>query len=338
MRILILGGTIFVGPHLIDAAHAAGHSVTIFHRGRHPFAPRDGVEVIVGDRTNAADLAALAERGRAGGGTWDAVIDTCGYLPRVVRASALALRESARCYVFISSLSALADTFGPGDEDAGTAPRLAVEPTAMTGETYGALKAGCEDAVRDVFGDGAVIVRPGYIVGPLDPSDRYTYWIRRIARGGDVLAPGDGSRKLQFVHARDLADFTVSLATRVAAMVPSAATPTAPRTFHVTGHSLRFDAFLAGVASACGTAPTIRWVPEDVLLANAANGWTNLPIWSPGEDHVSRIDRALAAGLSLRDPVATAADTLVWDRSRDASRPLVAGMDAALESEILGRG
>lgn len=321
MRLLILGGTMFLGPHLIDAAAARGHSVTIFHRGKHALDDRPAVERIAGDRKVAADLATLAARG-----PFDAVIDTCGYVPRHVRESATALRGVTAKYVFISSISAHAEPFSAAEEDAPLAAPVAADVEAVTGETYGPLKAGCEAAARDVFGDGAFVVRPGLIVGPLDPTDRYTYWVRRLGRPGPVLAPGDGSRLVQFVDVRDLAEFTVGLLDRACG-----------GTWNVTGTSIRFDAFLAGIATAGGTSPDLRWTSEDRLLAAGAQPWSEVPLWIGPDDQTTGIARALADGLRLRDPVETARDTLAWDRTRDALRPMAAGMTPEREAEVLGK-
>ena len=363
MRILLLGGTVFLGPALVDAATARGHSVTLFHRGKHAVpaahaaaAAAAGVEVLTGDRNVAADLAALAE-GRA----WDAVIDTCGYFPRQVRASAAALRAHAASYVFISSISVYADRWTAADEDAPVAvhvPPLADDVATITGENYGPLKAACEDAARAAFGDGAILVRPGLIVGPLDPSDRYTYWVRRLARGGDVVAPGDGSRRVQIVDVRDLAEFVVGCLERRGDGGAAGAGDDGERggsnsdggsdarpgghAFSVCGESMRFDAFLdtirRGIALARAGAPvptTVRWVPEDALLARGVAPWSDLPVWIAHQDQTTGIARAVAAGLRLRDPVETARATYEWDLTRDPSKPLLAGLTADREAEIL---
>lgn len=307
----------FLGPHLLEAA-GPEHELTIFHRGRHPSDAPPSVRRIVGDRDRPSDLAALARRG-----PFDAVIDTCGYLPKQVGTSAAVLHGVAERYVFVSSLSVYEDAAGAADENA---PLVApVEPpTKVTPETYGPMKAACEAEVRETFAERATVVRPGLIVGPKDPTDRYTYWIRRVARGGPVLAPGDGARLVQFVDVRDLAAFTLGLVThRVGG------------TFNVTGSPLRFDELLAGTARALGTQPAVRWVPEDALLAKGIRPWVDLPLWIAGQDQTAGISRALASGLTLRDPVETARATWSWDRTRDPSQPLAAGLSDEREAELL---
>jgi 2'-hydroxyisoflavone reductase len=319
MRLLVLGGTVFLGPHLVDAARARGHSVTVVHRGLHGADLPADVERLTGDRTRADDLAAVASRG-----PWDAVVDTCGYVPRVVRDSGRALRDAVGSYVFVSSISAHAEPFSAADEDAPLAPPVASGVETVTGETYGPLKAACEAAAHDVFGDRALVVRPGLIVGPRDPTDRYTYWVRRLTRGGAVLAPGDGSRLVQYVDARDLAAFVVTLLERGRG-----------GTWNVTGRPQRFDAFLSAVAQAVGATPDLRWTPEDALLARGAQPWMEVPLWIGPQDQTTGIARALADGLALRDPVGTARATWEWDRTRDASRPLSAGMTPEREATLL---
>src|SRR4029079_8754345 len=206
MRILILGGTVFLGRALTDAALARGHSVTHMNRGRSA-GTDTRVETLVVDRM-AIPFAADVARDR----TWDAVIDTCGYLPQVVRRSAEGLRDRVGLYVFVSSISVHRTFDTPGfNEDAPVQPPPHPLPDAMTLELYGALKAGCEEAVREAQGGKALIVRPGLIVGPHDPTDRFTYWPHRIARGGVFAAPGRSGRPIQLIDVRDLAEWMIAL-------------------------------------------------------------------------------------------------------------------------------
>lgn len=323
MRILIVGGTVFLGPALIEAARARGHEVTVFHRGRHALADAasNGVAEIVGDRNRPADVDLLAA------GTWDVAFDTCGYVPRHVRDIARVLEPRCGRYVFVSSVSALAQPFSAADEDCPDAAAVADGVEQVTGETYGPLKAACERAARDAFGERALVVRPGLIVGPRDPSDRYTYWVRRLDRGGVVLAPGDGSRLVQCVDVRDLAEFSVA-----------AAAAGASGKFHVCGRPQRFDAFLAAIAAGAGVTPTLRWMPEETLVARGVAPWTDLPVWIAGEDQTTGIRRALAAGLRVRDPVETARATAAWDRTRDPLRPLATGLTPEREAAVLAGG
>jgi len=204
LRILVLGGTGFIGPHMVRRARERGHTITLFNRGRSNDDLFPDLETLIGDRDGKLD----ALKGRQ----WDAVIDTSGYIPRHVRDSANLLKDAARHYLFISTISVYADFNQPGiteDYPGGTMPDPTVEQ--ITGETYGPLKVLAEQAVREAFPTGSIIVRPGYIVGPGDSTDRWTYWPVRVARGGEVLAPGQPSDPMSFIDARDLAAFTVHL-------------------------------------------------------------------------------------------------------------------------------
>lgn len=312
MKLLILGGTKFLGRHLVDAAQARGHAVTLFNRGTRPglFA---GVEELRGDRNAGADgLQAL--RGR----TWDAVIDTSGYVPRVVRASALALRAAARRYVFISSISVY-DVFDtPPDETSKTA-ELSDPASEEIMRDYGALKAACERVVAETYGARALNIRPGLIVGPWDPTGRFTYWPLRLHRGGDVLAPDDPGGPAQFIDARDLAAWTIALAERDVGGVFNATGPAEP---------LRFDTFLGESARAIGATCRFVWADAAFLKTHDVKSWSELPVWvddAPGLAR-TRIERALSEGLVFRPLAETVRDTLAW-----AQRMLASG-----HKEILG--
>src|ERR1051325_6256679 len=204
MKILILGGTVFLGRHLVEAALARGHEVTLFNRGNNPHLFPE-VEKLRGDRDGGLDVL----RGRR----WDVVIDTSGFVPRIVRASAELLADTVELYVFISSLSVIADTRVPGADESAPVGTLD-DPTIedATGKAYGPLKALCEQAVEQVMPGRALNIRPGLIVGPHDPTGRFTYWPVRVARGGEVLAPGRPARQIQLVDVRDLAGWIIRLA------------------------------------------------------------------------------------------------------------------------------
>ena len=322
MKLLLLGGTVFLGRALTDAALAAGHEVVHFNRGR---APDARVRTVVGDRTGELPAALLGE--------WDWVLDTSGYLPQAVRRSAAALREHAKHYCFISSVSVYRSFAQDGiDEDAEVAPPPDPPPDAMTGETYGALKAACEAVVREAFGRHALIVRPGLIVGPHDPTDRFTYWPVRIAAGGRVLAPGRPQRLLQFIDVRDLAEWIVREIQKPA-----------HGTFNATGPEPRptMAELVAACAEAAGTSPELAWMDDAALLAQGVEPWRELPLWIPESDASMRglmavsIDRALASGLRFRHLEATAADTLAWARARGPGHAWRAGLDAARERELI---
>jgi 2'-hydroxyisoflavone reductase len=322
MRILILGGTVFLGRALTDAALQAGHHVTHLHRGKS--APPDArVETLTGDREG--DLKVLEGR------TWDAVIDTSGYLPQVVKRSVEALRKKTRRYAFVSSISVYrGEGYG---EDAPVAPPPSPVPDAMTPETYGALKAMCEDVVREGFGDDALLVRPGLIVGPHDPTDRFTYWPARVARGGRILAPGRPDRTIQFIDVRDLAQWVIRLLERGTTGTFNAAGP---------AKKLTMEAFLdACVPGEGGGAISFEWRSDTFLEKHKVMPWKELPMWIPDSDPRARgflevpVARALAAGLTFRPVRETIVDTVAWSRRRPPEREWKAGLAEERERALL---
>lgn len=328
MKILVLGGTRFLGRHLVEALLARDHEVTLFNRGRSAPGLFPQVEQLRGDRDGGLD--ALAGR------RWDAVIDTCGYVPRVVRASCQALRAATDRYLFVSSISVYADPGADGSPVVESAP-LAVLDDPTSEEVmahYGALKAACEREVQAAFGEGALVVRPGLIVGPFDPTGRFTYWPLRLAEGGEVLAPGDPQAPVQVIDVRDLAHWMVRALSRGASGV-----------FNATGpvNATTMEAVLAACAHAVAPAGTrLTWCGEDFLLAQQVAPWTGLPLWLPAADqglNRASIQRALDAGLTLQPLEATAADTLAWCRSPQYVAPTGTyagvGIPRARESELL---
>ncbi len=203
MKILIIGGTRFLGRHLVNSARSRGHSVTLFNRGQSNPNLFMQVDKIQGDREK--DLDQLT-------GHWDAVIDTCGYFPRIVKMSAEALKDKVENYVFISSISVYSDFSKIGINESDAVGKIEDETVeSMEGGAYGPLKALCEKAVQDVFSIRSLIIRPGLIVGPHDPTDRFTYWPVRVARGGDILAPDRPEALTQIIDVRDLSDFIIEL-------------------------------------------------------------------------------------------------------------------------------
>jgi 2'-hydroxyisoflavone reductase len=326
MRILVLGGTVFLGRALTDAALAAGHGVTHLHRAK-SFPPDSRVETIVGDRAVAPLPEALRSR------TWDAVVDTSGYLPQVVGRSVAALRERARRYLFVSSISAYRDFSAASiDETAPVEPPPDPLPETLVLEQYGALKAACEGVVRDGLGERATIVRPGLIVGPWDKTDRFTYWPMRIDLGGRVAAPGRPARPVQFIDVRDLAAWILKLLERDTGGDYNATSPP--------------DAFTMGdVLDACvamgGKDVRIEWIDEDFLAARGIEMWSDMPIWVPEADASRRgfmsvrVDNALATGLSIRPLSQTVRDTLEWARSARGDHPWKAGLTREREDELL---
>jgi 2'-hydroxyisoflavone reductase len=339
MKLLILGGTRFVGRHLVAAALARHHEVTLFNRGKHSSAVLPCVETIHGDRNS--DL------GKLQGRRWDAVVDTCGYLPRAVRASAEILSRSAGRYVFISSLSVYADVSRPGIDE--TAPVASLtgaqleeanaidssgQPSAVTyREMYGGLKALCERAAEEILLGRVLIIRPGLIVGPDDYTDRFTYWAVRVARGGEVLAPGRPDRYVQLIDARDLAEWTVSMIEREAAGVYNANGLT---------HSLTMGGVLEECKVVSGSDASFTWVADDFLLREKVAAWGEMPLWMPEEaaPHVKgfmfiNCDKAVGSGLRFRPLSETIKDTLAWHKTTRPNEELKAGLDPHKEQRLL---
>lgn len=319
MRLLILGGTRFLGRHLVEAALARGDALTLFNRGRTAPDLFAGVEQLHGDRAGGQ----VALRGQ----TWDAVIDTCGYLPRVVRQAAQALGGAVGRYLFVSSVSVYADEGAAGQDESAPRATLADPECEDVGQHYGALKTACEDKVVAVFGERALIVRPGLIVGPFDPSGRFTSWVQRIARGGVALAPPSREYPVQFIDARDLALWSLRLLDEQAGGAFNACGPAAP---------LRFDAFLDECRRALAAAVRFVWPPVERLAQQGVQPWTELPLWAGGVGaglNQASNARALRAGLQLRPLVETAADTARW--AGDAPLPAGIGQSADREAQLL---
>lgn len=320
MDLLILGGTGFLGRHLVEAALGYGHRPTLFNRGLHEPELFPEVEKIEGNREG--DLSAL--RGRR----WNAVIDTCGYVPRVVGASARLLAGAVDHYTFVSSISVYSDAIAPGaDEEAPVweLPHPTVEE--VTGETYGGLKALCERAAEVMMPGRVLNVRPGLISGPHDPTDRFTYWPRRMAAGGEVLAPDHKGRRVQYIDVRDLATWIVKM---------SAEHRTG--TYNATGpdYELRMGRLLEECEAASGAEPI--WVAEDFLEEQGVEPFTELPLWVPREyAALQAIDcgRAIEAGLTFRPLSETVEDVLGWDRATRAGREPAAGLRPERERELL---
>ena len=324
MNILILGGTRFLGRHLVDAALARGHSVTLFNRGKSNPGLFTQIEIILGDRET--DLNKLAGR------RWDAVIDTCGYLPRIVRLSAQALREAVESYVFISSISAYADFSQIGITEASPLAAMPDETVEeITGETYGPLKVLCEQAVEAEFPGRALLIRPGLIVGPHDPTDRFTYWPFRIAGGGEVLAPEKPEVPVQIIDGRDLAEFTLNL---IEAKATGAYNATGP------DYNLTLGELLATCQQVSSSNAIFRWASVEFLTRNKVAAWSDLPVWVPDSPENAgfskvNISKAIAAGITFRPLAETVRDTLAWAATRPADHPWRAGLTAEREAELL---
>jgi 2'-hydroxyisoflavone reductase len=338
MKLLVLGGTKFLGRHLVELALARGHEVTIFNRGRLNPELFPEAERLRGDRDGGLD----ALQGRR----WDAVVDTSGFSPRVVRDSARLLADASEHYTFVSSVSVYRDTSVPGvdeghpvgaitDEElreAEALPQSELTVAPFFGERYGPLKALCERAAEDAMPGRVLGVRAGLIVGPHDYSDRFTYWPRRVSEGGDVLAPGDPERAVQFIDVRDLAAWLLSSAER-----------RRTGTFNATGpdYRLTFGRFLEECRAATGSGARFVWADEKFLLEAGVQPWMELPLWLDSADEVNRyfqevsVEKAVAAGLSFRPLAETVRDTLAWDLTRPADAERRAGLARGREREVL---
>ncbi len=325
MRILILGGTVFLGRALVDAALEQGHTITLFNRGRTNPNLFPGIERLYGSRDS--DLAELQGR------HWDAVVDTCGYLPAIVRKSARLLARQSDHYIFISTVSVYADVSKPGiDEDAPVAKLADENASEVTGDTYGPLKAACEREVIEAMLDRALIVRPGLIVGPHDQSDRFTYWAHRLSRGGEILAPGHPDREVQFIDVRDLAEWLVRMVENQVTGLFNAVGPVAPLTMRQ---------LLEAGRKALNKHSVLTWVEDDFLLKKHVDPWIDLPLWLPDSDLESNgllkivAHKAWNAGLVFRSIDDTFKATYDWDAGRPGNHDWKAGLSIDRESEIL---
>jgi len=335
MRLLILGGTGFIGPHQVRYALARGHHVTLFNRGRQKETWPGPVEELLGDRNG--DLKTLQGR------DWDVCIDNPTTLPVWVRDAARVLKGHVAQYVFISTISVYAANDQPADETAALVAYKGDDPMAETIESlrasprlYGPLKAICETEALTQYGEAATtIIRPSLIVGPGDETDRFTYWPVRLARGGEILAPGDGSDPVQFIDTRDLAEWTIRVAEQRTTGVFNACGPAHPITMHQ---------MLMEIAQGVHVDPNIVWAPASFLKANKVSAWRDMPVWIPGQGetfgfHRRDISRAIAEGLTYRPLPLTAADVLAWFRTLPSERltKLRAGLTPERETELLAK-
>jgi len=324
MKILILGGTVFLGRAIVEAALAGGHTITLFNRGLSNPDLFPEAEKVIGDRKISLE--------NLGGRNWDVVIDTCGYVPRLVRQSAEFLNVKASNYTFISTCSVYADTSHPGVDENGTVSKLVEETEEVNGETYGPLKGLCEQAVEEVFPLRSLVLRPGLIVGPNDPTDRFTYWPHRIALGGEVLAPGRPGRAVQFIDVRDLAEWTIRMVEDRQIGVYNALGPASP---------LGMGAFMESCKNVAGSDASFTWIDEQFLKDQQVGEWIEIPLWIAESDPANRgffafsIEKALAAGLSFRPLADTVQSVLEWDATREESRVWRAGLTGQREEELL---
>lgn len=324
MKILIIGGTRFLGRHLVDSALARGHEVTLFNRGKSNPDLFLNIETILGDREH--DLEKLSGR------EWDAGIDTCGYFPRIVRLSAQSLEKSVGRYVFISSISVYASFSKIGIDENDPVGKIEDETfEEITGESYGPLKALCEKAVQEIYQDRALIIRPGLIVGPNDPTDRFTYWPVRVARGGEVLAPQEPDVPIQIVDVRDLAEFIIKLIEENASGVYNATGP---------DYELTFGKLLEVSKQVSNSDAQFKWASVEFLNQNQVQAWSDMPVWVPDTEEdagFSRIDvsKVIDAGLTFRPLEETVRDTLDWANTRPPDHQWRAGLLEEREAQIL---
>ena len=331
MRILILGGTGFTGPYQVRYALSRGHKVTTFNRGKtHPGELPGDVEQLIGDRNGKLD----ALKGRQ----WDVVIDNPTTLPAWVRDAAQILKGNVERYVFISTISVYPESRTGPDENAptekydGTDPyKETIEAVKASGyKTYGPLKTLSEKEAEKWFPGKTLIIRPGLIVGPRDETDRFTYWPVRIDRGGEVLAPGSPDDPVQFIDARDLAEWTIRMAENRETGIFNATGPAKP---------LGIGGMLDEIKAALKSNAAFTWVTEDFLTQQKVEAWSDMPVWTGKESGVARtkIDRALSKGLTFRPLAETARDTLAWFKSlpQDRQSKLHAGLTPEREVEVL---
>lgn len=324
MNVLIIGGTRFVGRHIAEALNERGHKVALFNRGSNP-AVHPGLEQIRGDRTT--DLAALDGR------TWDAVIDTCGYTPDVVERSAQFFESRAGRYLFVSTVSVYDEQRAQSPDEDAPLHELpdGVDRTKFDVEHYGALKVLCENVARGTFGDRASIVRPGLVAGPHDPTDRFTYWPVRVDAGGSVLAPPSPSHHIQYIDARDLAQFCVRLLETNDGGTYNCVTP---------GGALTFGDLLAACECAASSGASFLWAGDAFLKEHEVAPWSDLPLWIPHDDPAygmesTKSERALERGLRVRPLFETVRDTLEWARGAGKRfGSLGAGLTPEREAEL----
>jgi len=329
LRVLVLGGTAFLGRHYVEAALERGHDVTLFNRGQTNPDLFPEVERIRGDRNQ--DLSGL--RGRE----WDAVFDPSAFVPRHVRSLAAVLEGRAGHYTMVSSISVYPLDQADKSE---TAPVIQLDDpaTELVNENYGGLKALCEQAADELMPGRVLNLRAGLIVGPHDPTNRFTYWPERVARGGEVLAPGRAEARVQLIHARDIAEWALEMAARGGAGTFNTTGPEPPTTM---------GRVLETCVAVSRSGALLTWVDEDFLLEKEVGPWMEMPLWIPGhlgDLHNAPIGRALSEGLRFRPLEQTVAETLAWERTRVEGRPQTdaggrvrqrGGMAAERERELL---
>jgi 2'-hydroxyisoflavone reductase len=331
LKVLILGGTGFIGPHFVRVLGEAGHTLTLFNRGKRDPEAKPGVEQLLGDRNGQID----ALKGR----DWDVVIDNSGYTPRQVKATADLLKGHVEQYVFISSVAVYADFKKKGiDEDYPLAKLKDPDTDEVTGESYGGLKVLCEQVVESAYGKHATNIRPSYIAGPGDPTDRFTYWPWRVSKGGEMLAPGAPSDPFQFIDVRDLADFMRVCVEKGVSGAYNLCNPPG---------SVTMGSLLETSRKVTGADTKIVWASAEFLEKNEIIGeqakGNYMPIWQSAESEDAGIvlcesKRAQKKGLKFRKLETTIKDTLEWQKGRpEDKQKLRAGLSSDQESELLAK-
>ena len=329
LKVLILGGTGFIGPHFVDALTAGGHKITLFNRGKRDPEVKPGIEQLLGDRNGQID----ALKGR----DWDVVIDNSGYTPSQVKATAELLKDHVKRYIFISSIAVYADFAKAGvDEDYKLAELKDPTTEVVNGETYGGLKVLCEKVIETTYGKRATIIRPTYIAGPGDHTDRFTYWPVRVSKGGEMLAPGTPSDPFQYIDVRDLAGF---IRTCVEKDVDGKFNLCGPQGAVTMGSLLDESKRITKADT------RFVWVSPEFLEAHEIIGekaqGNYIPIWQPPKGEQAGLllvspARAEKKGLKFRSLETTIRDTLEWQKSRPADKQaLKAGLTMEKEAELL---
>jgi 2'-hydroxyisoflavone reductase len=323
-KILILGGTSFLGPELVRHAQARGHTLTLFNRGKTNPGLFPELEKLHGDRTKPGGLKLLEGR------QWDAVIDTSGYVPRVVKASAELLAPNVEQYVFVSTISVYPDDVKPGADESAPVQKIDDPASEEVQKYYGALKALCEQAAEAALPGRVTNVRPGLIVGPGDPTDRFSYWPVRMARGGEVLAPGSGEDPAQVIDVRDLAAWIILTVERRGMGVYNAVGPSKRMTMRE---------LLEGCRAGTGSDASIVWADAEFLEQQKVSPWMDMPVWTGTDPGFATIDnrKVIKAGATFRPIEETARDTWAWFQTLPPERrsKLRAGLQAERETQVL---
>lgn len=319
MRILVIGGTMFFGRALVEAALAGGHDVTLFNRGLSCPEAFPAVPTIRGDRQT--DLDKLPAE------NWDAVVDTCGYFPEQVALSAHALARHTAVYAFVSTMSVYAHPELGVDESGELLPPESGVSGEITAQNYGGLKVACEGEIGKVFGTNVFIMRCGLLVGPHDTTDRFTYWVERTGRGGAMLAPAPPETPVQFIDARDAAKWAIAaLAARTQGV------------FNVTGNPVAWGEVLKTCTHVINPGIRIEWVDEDFLLARGVRPFSDLPLWLPSRlagAYAIDCTKARDAGLRFRPIAKTVRETYTWLRHDRGWKTRRAGMPSEREFDLL---